>query len=147
MLNWKYLTNEANKAYSNDAFFDAIELNQQALMQAEISFNYQFAHDPETAVAAMIVSTLNLADSYTAVRDFNATGIEYQKAINFLQTTIIRPDIDEQKKDLILRTANQVRLEWEGFNKRYKQSVSLQIRTLMNDISNAVYCPNIMVHH
>jgi len=147
MLNWKYLTSEANKAYSNDAFFDAIELNQQALMQAEISFNSQFEKDPESAVAAMIVSILNLADSFTAVGDFNATGIEYQKAINFLQTTIIRPDINEQKKDLILRTANQVRLEWEGFNKRYKQSVSLQIRTLMKDISNAVYCPQIMVHH
>ena len=52
MQDWERLTRQANRAYSNHAFTDAVDLNRQALMEAERSFDEDFYRDAESAVAA-----------------------------------------------------------------------------------------------
>ncbi|MFT6405688.1 MAG: tetratricopeptide (TPR) repeat protein [Marinomonas primoryensis] len=146
MQNWERLTRQANRAFSNHAFSDAVELNQQALTQAEMSFDDDFYRDAESAVAAA-VSFLNIAESYTALGDFVSANTQYENAVNFLQAIIVRPDLDGEQRGLIMRTATHIRFEWELFSQSYSKHVSTQSKVLMQALSNAVSSSETMVHH
>ena len=147
MQNWERLTRQANRAYSNHVFSDAVELNQQALTQAEMSFDDDFYRDAESAVAAAAVSFLNIAESYTALGDFVSANTQYENAVNFLQAIIVRPDLDGEQRGLIMRTATHIRFEWELFSQSYSKHVSTQSKVLMQALSNAVSSSETMVHH
>jgi len=147
MQNWERLTRQANRAYSNHAFSDAVELNQQALTQAEASFDDDFYRDAESAVAAAAVSFLNIAESYTALGDFVSANTQYENAVNFLQAIIVRPDLDGEQRGLIMRTATHIRFEWELFSQSYSKHVSTQSKVLMQALSHAVTSSKTMVHH
>lgn len=138
MQNWERLTRQANRAYSNHAFSEAVELNQQALSQAEMSFDDDFYRDAESAVAAAAVSFLNIAESYTALGDFISANTQYENAVNFLQAIIVRPDVDDEQRGLIMRTATHIRFEWELFTQSHSKHVSAQSKALMQALSHAV---------
>ncbi|QUX91166.1 hypothetical protein CYL31_06945 [Marinomonas sp. A3A] len=147
MQDWERLTRQANRAYSNHAFTDAVDLNRQALMEAERSFDEDFYRDAESAVAAAAVSFLNIAESYTALGDFISANTQFECAVNFLQTIIARPDLDGEQRSLIMRTATHIRFEWELFTQSYSKEVAAQSRALMQSLSNAVSMPATMVRH
>ncbi len=138
MQNWERLTRQANRAYSNHNFSDAVELNREALMQAEKTFDDDFYRDAESAVAAAAVSFLNIAESYTALGDFISANTQYENAVNFLQAIIVRPDMDEEQRSLIMRTATHIRFEWELFAQSHSKSVTTQSKVLMRALSHAV---------
>ena len=147
MQNWERLTRQANRAYSNHAFTDAVDLNRQALMEAEYSFDEDFYRDAESAVAAAAVSFLNIAESYTALGDFISANTQFESAVNFLQTIIARPDMNDEQRNLIMRTATHIRFEWELFTQSYSKEVSVQSRALMQSLSNAVSISTAVVRH
>lgn len=147
MKNWERLTRQANRAYSNRAFSDAVDLNRQALAQAEMSFDDSFRRDAESAVAAMAVSFLNIAESYTALGDFVSANTQYENAISFLQTIITCTDIDDEQCSLILRTATHIRFEWELFTHSHGKNIKSQRKILMQALSNAVASSKNVVHH
>lgn len=147
MQDWERLTRQANKAYSNHAFSEAVDLNRQALMQAERSFDEDFYRDAESAVAAAAVSFLNIADSYTALGDFMSANTQYENAVSFLQTIIVRPDMSDEQRNLIMRTATHIRFEWELFTQSHSKHVSAQSKALMQALSNAVSVPKNAVRH
>lgn len=141
MQTWERLTRQANRAYSNQNYLDAVDLNRQALMQAECGFDEDFHRDAESAVAAAAVSFLNIAESYTALGDFISANTQFENAVNFLQKVIARPDMAEDQRDLIMRTATHIRFEWELFTTSYSKQVSAQSRALMVSLANAVSVP------
>lgn len=147
MQDWERLTRQANKAYSNHAFSEAVDLNRQALMQAERSFDEDFYRDAESAVAAAAVSFLNIAESYTALGDYISANTQYENAVNFLQTIIVRPDMNDEQRNLIMRTATHIRFEWELFTQSYNKNVSAQSKALMQSLSHAVSMPTALVRH
>ncbi|WP_369920788.1 tetratricopeptide repeat protein [Marinomonas polaris] len=147
MQDWERLTRQANRAYSNHAFTDAVDLNRQALMQAERSFDEDFYRDAESAVAAAAVSFLNIAESYTALGDFISANTQFESAVNFLQTIIARPDMDDEQRDLIMRTATHIRFEWELFTQSHSKEVSAQSRALMQSLTNAVSISTAVMRH
>ena len=147
MQNWERLTRQANQAYSNHAFSDAVELNQQALTHAEMSFDDDFYRDAESAVAAAAVSFLNIAESYTALGDFMSANTQYENAVNFLQTIIVRSDLDDEQRKLIMRTATHIRFEWELFTQSYSKQVSSQSKGLMQALSRTDSSSKVMVRH
>ncbi|MBJ7539700.1 tetratricopeptide repeat protein [Marinomonas transparens] len=147
MQNWERLTRQANRAYSNHAFSDAVELNQQALTQVEQSFDDDFHRDAESAVAAATVSFLNIAESYTALGDFISANTQYESAVNFLQAAIARPDVNDEQRGLIMRTATHIRFEWELFTQSHGKEFSSQSRALMQALSQAVSYSKSAIHH
>jgi tetratricopeptide (TPR) repeat protein len=147
MQDWERLTRQANKAYSNHAFSEAVDLNQQALKQAERSFDEDFYRDAESAVAAAAVSFLNIAESYTALGDYISANTQYENAVNFLQAIIVRPDMNDEQRNLIMRTATHIRFEWELFSQSYNKNVSAQSKALMQALSHAVSMPTALVRH
>jgi hypothetical protein len=147
MQDWERLTRQANRAYSNHAFTDAVDLNRQALMEAERSFDEDFYRDAESAVAAAAVSFLNIAESYTALGDFISANTQFECAVNFLQAIIARPDLDGEQRSLIMRTATHIRFEWELFTQSYSKEVSAQSRALMQSLTNAVSISTAVMRH
>ena len=138
MQNWERLTRQANRAYSNHDYSDAVEFNREALMQVEMTFDEHFHLDAESTVAAAAVSFLNIAESYTALGDYISANTQYESAVNFLQAVIVRPDLDQEQRSLIMRTATHIRFEWELFAQSHSKSVTAQSRVLMRSLSNAV---------
>ncbi|MFT2111561.1 tetratricopeptide repeat protein [Marinomonas sp. 2405UD68-3] len=147
MHNWENLTRQANKAYSNHAFLDAIELNRQALNQAEQSFEYDFSQDPESAIAAATVSFFNIAESYTALGDYISANTQYENAVNFLQSLTDRADLVDEQRDLIVRTAGHIRFEWDMFTQSYGKAFALQSKDLMKVVSHTVIRSKNVIHH
>lgn len=147
MQNWERLTRQANKAFSNHDFTDAVDLNRQALIQAERSFDEDFYRDAESAVAAAAVSFLNMAESYTALGDFVSANTQFECAVNFLQRVMSRPDMNNEQRDLIMRTATHIRFEWDLFTQSYHREVSIQSKALMQSLSHAISTSNTFVCH
>lgn len=137
MLYWEKLTRQANQAYSNQAFLEAVDFNQQALGQVQKSFDDDFRQDPESAVAAAVVSYLNIAESYTGLGNFIAANEQYENAINFLQAAIVRPDLAADQRDLIMQTANHVRFEWELFVQSHGQDMKTHNKILVGKMKDA----------
>ncbi|WP_191601954.1 tetratricopeptide repeat protein [Marinomonas algicola] len=147
MHNWESLTRLANNAYSKHAFSDAVDLNKQALTQAEQSFDDDFKKDPESAVAATTVSFFNMAESYTALGDYVSANTQYEQAVNFLQSIIVRPNLDFEQRELIMRTATHIRFEWELFSQSYSKELISQSKALMQALAHTVSCTKHVVHH
>ncbi|SBS33051.1 hypothetical protein MSP8887_01851 [Marinomonas spartinae] len=119
MQNWEKLTRQANQAYSNHAFLEAVDFHQQALDQILKRFEEDFCLDPESVVAATAVSYLNIAESYTGLGNVMAANRQFEKAIDFLQAVIARPDLALEQRDLIFQTMNHIRFEWELFTQSF----------------------------
>lgn len=147
MHNWESLTRLANKAYSNHAFSDAVDLNRQALSQAEQSFDDDFHKDPESAIAATTVSFFNMAESYTALGDYVSSNTQYEQAVNFLQGIIVRPNLGVEERELVMRTATHIRFEWDLFTQSYGKELASQRKVLIQALSHAVSCTKHVVHH
>lgn len=147
MQYWEQLTRLANKAHSNHAFSDSVELNRQALAFATEHFDEDFRQDAESAVAASIVSYLNMAESYTSLGDYLSANTQYERAVHFLQTALSRVDVSAEQRDLLSRTATHVRFEWELFSQSHGTALSIQSKSLVQALSNAVAQPRSMVRH
>lgn len=147
MQNWERLTRQANKAHSNYAFSDAIELHREALYQAQHSFDDSFHLDAESSVAAIAVSFLNMAESYSSLGDYISANTQYENAVNFLQAIIARPDMGEEHRVLIMRTASHIRFEWDLFSKTHGNSVMSQKKSLLQALSQAVSSAKAVVQH
>ncbi|ADZ92375.1 hypothetical protein [Marinomonas mediterranea] len=127
MQHWERLTRKANIAFTNQAYLESVDLNLSALATAQKEFDLQFGVDAESAVAANIVSYLNLAESYAAMGDLLTANSHYESAINFLSSIVIRPSINQEQTDLIHRTVNHVRFEWDLFSQSNRSELSMQL--------------------
>ncbi|TDO98669.1 tetratricopeptide repeat protein [Marinomonas balearica] len=127
MQHWEKLTRKANIAFSNQAYLESVDLNLSALLTAQQEFDQRFDVDAESAVAANIVSYLNLAESYAAMGDLLTANGHYESALNFLNTIVIRPSINREQTDLIHRTLNHVRFEWDLFSQSHRNELSMQL--------------------
>ncbi|MBJ7555615.1 tetratricopeptide repeat protein [Marinomonas spartinae] len=137
MRYWEKLTRQANQAYSNHAFLEAVDFNQQALDQILEGFEEDFCLDPESAVAAMAVSYLSIAESYTGLGDVVAANRQFEKAIDFLQDVIARPGLALEQRDLILQTMNHIRFEWELLTQSCGKEVVVKYPVSLRPLSHA----------
>ncbi|GAA0837578.1 MULTISPECIES: tetratricopeptide repeat protein [Marinomonas] len=147
MQYWEKLTREANQAYFKHAFSDAVDLNREALTQVESDFDRGFYQDPESYVSAAVVSHLNIAEAFVALGDFISANLQYENAANFLQAILIRPDLECEQRDLIMRTATHIRFEWDLFSQSHSANLKEQSKVLMQAITHAVSYSTAVVHH
>ncbi|WP_435234995.1 hypothetical protein ACR30L_14695 [Psychromonas sp. PT13] len=145
--NWKYLIQQANDAYQDNAYSEAISLNQQALEYAKEIFHDEFYRDPSSAVAASTISFLNLAESYTAVGDLLSANNQYKNAIHFLQMAVVHLALNDTHSDLIMRTAGKIQFEWSLFSKHHDVDIPIQSAELMRSVSLAITYAKNTVHH
>lgn len=119
MVYWQHLIRQANEAHTRASFLDAFELNQKALACAKATFPKDFELDAESAVSAVIVSYLNLAEVATSMKEWQQANDHFEQGIHFLQTVLVRNDLTEEHRELVQRMATHIRFEWELFSSNY----------------------------
>ncbi|MBM6549608.1 tetratricopeptide repeat protein [Marinomonas ostreistagni] len=119
MIYWQHLTRQANEAHTRASFADAQELNQKALACAKATFEDDFKIDAESAVSAVIVSYLNLAEVAISMKEWRHANDYFERGVHFLQTVLVSSDILHEHRDLIERMATHIRFEWELFSTTY----------------------------
>ncbi|MFD1384698.1 hypothetical protein ACFQ45_15125 [Rhodanobacter aciditrophus] len=123
MIYWQHLTRQANEAQSRAAFVDAHELNQKALACAKATFPSDFDNDAESAVSAVIVSYLNLAEVSVSMKEWSQADGYFSQGVSFLEQVINAPNLPSDDRTLIDRTASHIRFEWDLFKQTYGSKV------------------------
>ncbi|REG81337.1 tetratricopeptide repeat protein [Marinomonas pollencensis] len=147
MQYWEKLTREANQAYFKHAFSDAVDLNRKALAKVENDFDCGFYQDPESYVSAAVVSYLNIAEAFVALGDYISANLQYENATNFLQAILTRPDLADEQRNLIMRTATHIRFEWDLFSQSHNAKLKAQSKVLMQAIAQATSYSKAVVRH
>lgn len=128
MIYWQHLTRQANAAHTRAAYSDAQELGCKALACAEATFKNDFENDAESAVSAVIVSYMNLAEFSISMKEWLQANEYFERGVQFLQSIIITPNLQSEHRDLIEQTASHIRFEWELFSQTYGNKLALAKR-------------------
>lgn len=129
MIYWQHLTRQANAAHSRAAYSDAQELGRKALACAEATFKNDFVNDAESAVSAVIVSYLNLAETSISMKEWLQANEYFECGVLFLQSIIVAPDLSIEDRELIEQTASHIRFEWELFSHTYGNKLAVARRS------------------
>ncbi|MEC8081032.1 MAG: tetratricopeptide repeat protein [Pseudomonadota bacterium] len=129
MIYWQHLTRQANEAHTREAYVDAQELGRKALACAEATFKDDFEVDAETAVSAVIVSYMNLAEVSVSMKEWLQANYYFERGVQFLQSIIVKPELPSEHRELIELTASHLRFEWELFTQTYGSKLAVAKRT------------------
>lgn len=129
MIYWQHLTRQANDAHSRASLSDALELNHKALACAKATFDDGFKIDAESAVSAVIVSYLNLAEVSVSMKEWLQANDYFERGVQFLQSVIVEPSIQPEHRHLIEQMAHHIRFEWELFSQTYGKKLAAAKRT------------------
>lgn len=124
MIYWQHLTRQANDAHSRCAFADAQELSTKALACAKATFDDDFKVDPESAVSAVVVSYLNLAEISVSMKEWLHANTLFEDGVNFLQQVVVTPSLVPEHLKLIDNMAKHIRFEWELFSQTYAKKLA-----------------------
>lgn len=147
MQKWEKLTRQANNAFTNQKFSDAVQLNQEALALVIADFEQGFQQDPESFVAAAVVSHLNIAEAFTRMGDFLSANSQFECAVKFLDRILHRVDLLNEQREILLGTANHIRFEWELFSQSYGAALASQTKALVNMFTRAATQSQSVVRH
>lgn len=128
MIYWQHLTRQANEAHTRAAYSDAQELGHKALACAKATFQADFDNDAESAVSAVIVSYLNLAETSISMKEWLQANEYFEQGVQFLQSVIVTPNLQLEHRELIEQTASHIRFEWELFSQTYGNKLALAKR-------------------
>lgn len=124
ITHWEELMRHARRAYQENAYQDALELNNSALLFSKRHFNQLFDHDADKAIAAVLVSYFNAIDNHLALYDFIKARACFDNALSFLISAKSRPLISEYQADAILHGVSHLHNEWCRFLTANQNEVS-----------------------
>ncbi|SBS26673.1 hypothetical protein MAQ5080_00585 [Marinomonas aquimarina] len=129
MIYWQHLTRQANEAHTRAAYADAQELGRKALACAKATFDKDFAMDAESAVSAVIVSYMNLAEVSISMQEWLQANDYFERGVHFLQGIMLTPNLPFEHRELIEQTATHIRFEWELFSQTYGNKLAVAQRS------------------
>ncbi|MGB2222025.1 hypothetical protein [Neptunomonas sp.] len=112
MKNWELLINQGRDAYSEERFNQALSINQNAIEIALNLFDNVFELEPERAVAAVVISYFNIADTYIALNSWSSAQQALEQASLFLQKQFSCLFLSEPQQVALLHAASHLRIEW-----------------------------------
>jgi hypothetical protein len=124
MLDWKVMITDAKKAHDNHCYDNAIELNKHALFLSKKHFDILFiSNDPEKAVALVLISYLNMIDSYIAKNKFASAHILFEEIFYFLIDINKRLHKVSAQQTAIINAVKKLYIEWSLFLKQHSNSL------------------------
>lgn len=139
MEKWQRVMREAKQAFDDKVFSVAIFLNKQALDLAKECFNEYVEEDPETSVAAVMVSHFSLADSYIQIRDFHQAFETYQLCFNFLQVISVESYKSTGMEMAISHGVSHLQKEWYLFIKHHEDKLESIEPALTNNFQHHLH--------
>ncbi|MFT7372615.1 MAG: hypothetical protein ACI9T9_001302 [Oleiphilaceae bacterium] len=125
MLDWEVLITDAKKAHDNHCYDNAIELNNNALLLSKKHFDIIFiSSDPEKAVVLVLISYLNMIDSYIAKNRLASVHTLFEEIFYFLTDINKRPHKVSAQQTAIINAVEKLYIEWSLFLKQYSKSLT-----------------------
>lgn len=115
ITHWEELMRHARRAYQENAYQDALELNNSALLFSKRHFNQLFQQDADRAIAAVLVSYFNAIDNHLALYDFIKARECFDNALSFLISVNSRSHMSEHQAEAVLHGASHLHNEWCRF--------------------------------
>ncbi|RJG39542.1 hypothetical protein [Motilimonas pumila] len=114
---WEITMLKATNAFSTQDYVEAKRLNKCALKIARQGLEEEFKVDPEAALASVMVCLFNLSDIAIYQQ-------QPQQACEYLLQTVtdiqnLPTPISQLQQHAILRSVQQIRMEWQRFNQHY----------------------------
>jgi len=123
---WKHLISTANGHFSSQAYHSALSLYQKALSLLETDWSIHLRQHPDNALAAMMVTHFNLADTWQALDQAEQACIQFEQACSFIHQLIERPGLSESIRHSAIRAAGRLDMEWACCVKQHSRSLSEQ---------------------
>lgn len=114
MRNWEQLTDLANTEYQNEKYQIALGFYEAALESVDLSAK-QLSGEPESTIAALTVSHLNLVSLYATLNKREMANRQFEKAMYALITLLSPKMPSEQVGHCTLKACNQINLEWANY--------------------------------
>lgn len=111
---WKHLMNTANTYYSEQAWQSALSLYQKALALLESAFDEHLVQHPGNAIAAVIVTHLNLADTWQVLQKSEQACLQFEQANQFLHQLLKQPQLSDETRMAAMRSISRLDMEWAG---------------------------------
>lgn len=125
MQDWKALISNAKKAHHNHYYDDAIALNKHALLLSKKHFELIFiSNDPEKAVVLVLISYLNMIDSYIAINRLDSAHTSFEEIFYFLSDINKRTHKESSQQTAIIIAVKKLYIEWSLFLKQYSKSLT-----------------------
>lgn len=115
---WKTLINEGNVEFSLQHYPRALESYQQALKHSHAVFVNHINRDSDQAIAIIIISYFNIADTQLELNDPKSAYSQYEKAFQFISTLQKFTD-DERILESTFNASNQLHKQWLDCLQRY----------------------------
>lgn len=109
---WQQTIKRCQTAYNNQDIDECILLNLEALTLVKPLFEEHFKYHAEVAMAAIMVTYINLASAFTAAENFRAANRALNEASRLIQTVCQSQYLSEAQQVAVLRAAHQLRVEW-----------------------------------
>lgn len=115
ITHWEALMRHARQAYQENAYQEALDLNNSALLFSKRHFNQLFEQDADRAIAAVLVSYFNAIDNHLALYDFIKARVCFDNALSFLVAVKSRVQLSELQAEAILHGVSHLQNEWCRF--------------------------------
>lgn len=145
---WQALIEQANRAFHDQNYPCAIELNKRALRHAANMFEEAICDTPDDAIMAILVSYLNQAEAYEQTEEFNRCCCLYERAYTFVSCLMRDDETRREVRLAAMKASSCVLMEWMQFLTRQRSNVnSERIKRYQHIISRGVHPPVEPTYH
>lgn len=118
MDEWKQLIAAGNYQYSAENYQSALAMYDKSLNCILKDFSQQLELDPHGAIAAVLISYFNLADTYADQSKFEQAAEQFEQAYRFVLGLVASTFVTEEISLALVKSVSRLDLEWTDFIKR-----------------------------
>lgn len=134
MDEWKQLIAAGNYQYSAENYQSALAMYDKSLSCILSDFNKQLDLDPKVAIAAVLISYFNLADTYADQCDFRQAAEQFEQAYHFVLGLVANSFVTEEMSHALVKSVSRLDLEWTDFIKRAAKQLPAEHLQLYADV-------------
>lgn len=124
IFHWEELMRHAKKAFQENAYQDALDLNTSALLFSKRHFEHLFDQDADRAIAAVLVSYFNAIDNHIALYNFIKARACFDNALSFLIAARSKKSLTDTQAEAILHGISHLHNEWCRFLQANQHEIS-----------------------
>lgn len=115
MDEWKQLISVGNKYFSSENYRSALSVYQRSLTCIVADLPKFIRHDPQSAISALLVSHLNLAEAFQRDNRLDDASQQFSAAFCFMTRLLDVCPLGSEADEAILRGCQELQFEWTYF--------------------------------
>lgn len=124
MEDWKKLITAGNCHFTAENYVNALTKYHESLQCILKGFSMQLTSDPQGAIAAVLVSYFNLADTFVEQGNLDDASLQFESAYCFINRLSHGVYLDEEYASAMCRGFSQLQLEWSLYIQGHAKKLS-----------------------